>query len=201
MRHGFRFACALLLLVGLLSSQSLVKAVEARMDKDANAIDRATGQGYIMTPYFAEHLPDEGTQSSVLSSAPAFAFPYGPARAALRNKSLHPCHGAKIEYVKANGASVTPTLGAFLQSLPAGFKGAPYRSTDSTVVCVAEGNGTSRIGDRSFDWSARDIFVVPSWYPVAHHATEDSILFSFSDRPAQKALGLWREQPAEVRPD
>jgi gentisate 1,2-dioxygenase len=150
---------------------------------------------------FAEHLPDEGTQSSVLASAPAFAFPYGPARAALRNKSLHPCHGAKLEYIKPNGASVTPTLGAFLQSLPAGFKGAPYRSTDSTVFCVAEGNGTSRIGDRSFEWAARDIFVVPSWCSVAHYATEDSILFSFSDRPAQKALGLWREQPAEVRPD
>jgi TolA-binding protein len=43
---------------GLLASQSLVKAVEARMDKDTNAIDRATGQGYIMTPYFAEHLPE-----------------------------------------------------------------------------------------------------------------------------------------------
>lgn len=155
---------------------------------------------------FAEHLPDEGTQLSVHSSAPAFAFPYGPARAALRNKSLqnksvHPCHGAKIEYLKPSGASVTPTLGAFLQSLPAGFQGAPYRSTDSTVYCVAEGTGTSRIGDRSFEWAARDIFVVPSWCPVAHQATEDSILFSFSDRPAQKALGLWREQPAEIRPD
>jgi len=43
---------------GLLASQSLVKAVEARMDKDATALDRATGQGYIMTPYFAEHLPE-----------------------------------------------------------------------------------------------------------------------------------------------
>jgi tetratricopeptide (TPR) repeat protein len=43
---------------GLLASQSLVKAVEARMDKDATAIDRATGQGYIMTPYFAEYLPE-----------------------------------------------------------------------------------------------------------------------------------------------
>jgi gentisate 1,2-dioxygenase len=150
---------------------------------------------------FAEHLPDEATPPSVHSDAAAFAFPYAPAREALRNKSLHPCHGAKMEYLKANGAPVTPTLGAFLQSLPAGFKGAPYRSTDSTVYCVAEGNGTSSIGDRSFEWAARDIFVVPSWYPVAHQATGDSILFSFSDRPAQKALGLWREQPAAVRPD
>ena len=106
-----------------------------------------------------------------------------------------------MEYLNAAGTSVTRTLGAFLQSLPAGFIGAPYRSTDSTVYCVAQGHGTSRIGERSFEWTAHDIFVAPSWYSVSHQATEDSVLFSFSDRPAQKALGLWREQPAAVRPD
>jgi gentisate 1,2-dioxygenase len=143
---------------------------------------------------FAEHLPNEATQTSVISIASAFAFPYAPARDALRNKSLDPCHGAKIEYVKADGASVTPTLGAFLQLLPAGFAGAPFRSTDSTVYCVAQGRGSSRIGDRVFQWSPRDIFVVPSWCSVSHHATEEAVLFSFSDRPVQKALGLWREQ-------
>jgi tetratricopeptide (TPR) repeat protein len=41
----------------LLASQSLTKAVEARMDKDRDAVDRATRQGYIMTPFFAEQLP------------------------------------------------------------------------------------------------------------------------------------------------
>ena len=144
---------------------------------------------------FAEHLPDEATQESVYSAAPSFAFPYAAARTSLvQNKLLHPCHGAKMEYLNAAGTSVTRTLGAFLQSLPAGFIGAPYRSTDSTVYCVVQGHGTSRIGDRSFEWTAHDIFVAPSWYSVSHQATEDSVLFSFSDRPAQKALGLWREQ-------
>jgi gentisate 1,2-dioxygenase len=28
---------------------------------------------------------------------------------------------------------------------------------------------------------------------VSHEALEDAILFSFSDRAAQKALGVWRE--------
>jgi gentisate 1,2-dioxygenase len=143
---------------------------------------------------FAEHLPNEATQAAVNTGSSAFSFPYAPARDALRNKSLHPCHGAKLEYLNSNGASVTPTLGAFLQLLPAGFQGSPYRSTDSTVYCAAEGCGSSRVGDRVFEWSARDVFVVPSWYPVSHQATEESVLFSFSDRPAQKALGLWREQ-------
>ncbi len=144
---------------------------------------------------FAEHLPDEATQSAIFSDSPAFAFPYAPARdALLRDKSMHPCHGVKIEYLNTAGASVTRTLGAFLQSLPAGFNGAAYRSTDSTVYCIVEGRGTSRIGESLFEWAARDIFVVPSWCPVSHQTNEDSILFSFSDRPTQKALGLWREQ-------
>jgi len=149
---------------------------------------------------FAEHLPDEvnqndeATQTAVESGSPAFSFPYALARKALQDKPVDPCHGAKIEYLNAAGASVTPTLGASLQLLPAGFKGAQYRSTDSTVFCVAEGRGSSRIGDHAFEWAARDIFVVPSWCSVSHDATEETVLFSFSDRPAQKALGLWREQ-------
>ncbi len=143
---------------------------------------------------FSEHLPEEATMPAVHSSASAFAFPYAPAREELSKiKSLDPCHGAKREYLKPNGASVTPTLGASLQLMPAGFRGARYRSTDSTVYCVVEGRGSSRIADRTFEWSARDIFVVPSWAAVTHHAAEESVLFSFSDRPARQALGLWRE--------
>jgi hypothetical protein len=41
----------------LLCSQSLVKAVEARLDKDKDAVERATRQGYVMTPFFFEQLP------------------------------------------------------------------------------------------------------------------------------------------------
>lgn len=45
-----------------------------------------------------------------------------------------------------------------------------------------------------FDWGKRDTFVIPSWVPHSHHAPDaDAVLFSFSDRPVQKALGLWRE--------
>jgi gentisate 1,2-dioxygenase len=35
--------------------------------------------------------------------------------------------------------------------------------------------------------------VAPSWYPVSHEADQEAVIFSFSDRPAQQALGLWRE--------
>jgi gentisate 1,2-dioxygenase len=34
---------------------------------------------------------------------------------------------------------------------------------------------------------------VPPWRHYAHAAARDSVLFSISDRPAQQALGIWRE--------
>jgi gentisate 1,2-dioxygenase len=52
----------------------------------------------------------------------------------------------------------------------------------------------SRIGEQVYEWGPKDVFVVPSWYKVSHEADEDAVLFSYSDRPVQKALGLWREQ-------
>jgi gentisate 1,2-dioxygenase len=58
-----------------------------------------------------------------------------------------------------------------------------------------EGQGRTHIGDDFFvDWEKRDIFVVPSWKPVRHEAVEESVLFSFSDRPVQEALHLFREK-------
>ena len=94
----------------------------------------------------------------------------------------------------ATGGYPMPTIAAFLQLLPSGFESAPYRSTDATIFCVAEGRGASRIGDETLTWGRRDVFVVPSWQPATHAPDGDAVLFSFSDRPAQKALGLWREQ-------
>jgi gentisate 1,2-dioxygenase len=69
-----------------------------------------------------------------------------------------------------------------------------YRQTDAAIFVAMEGEGRTRIGDQTYDWRPRDIFVAPSWSPVSHQAHEDAVLFSLSDRPAQQALGLWREQ-------
>ncbi len=74
-----------------------------------------------------------------------------------------------------------------------------YRSTDATVFAAIEGCGRTRIGDDFIvDWDKRDLFVVPSWQKVTHEAVEDSVLFSFSDRPIQEALHLFREDRGNV---
>ena len=87
-----------------------------------------------------------------------------------------------------------PTIGTFIQLLPKGFRGSPYRSTDGTVYQVAEGKGKVTIGSEAFSFGAKDTFVAPSWHPASIDADSECVLFSYSDRPAQQALGLWREQ-------
>jgi gentisate 1,2-dioxygenase len=34
---------------------------------------------------------------------------------------------------------------------------------------------------------------VPPWKRYSHNTSEEAVLFSISDRPAQEALGIWRE--------
>ena len=74
-----------------------------------------------------------------------------------------------------------------------GLRNLSYRSSDATIFSVVEGTGSSQVGDETFTWSKRDTFVVPGWVPVKHSADEDAVLFSFSDRPVQRMVGLWRE--------
>jgi tetratricopeptide (TPR) repeat protein len=42
----------------LLTTESLIKAVEARLDKKPEGVQQAFHQGYILAPFFAEQLPD-----------------------------------------------------------------------------------------------------------------------------------------------
>ena len=132
-------------------------------------------------------------------ASPVFNYPYNRTREALermrRADAWDPCHGIKMRYVNPlTGGYTMTTIGAFIQLLPRGFSTAPYRSTDATVFVAMEGRGRTRIGrDFVVEWGPRDVFVVPSWKSVVHDSPDDSVLFSFSDRPIQEALHLFRE--------
>jgi gentisate 1,2-dioxygenase len=131
-------------------------------------------------------------------TSPIFSYPYARTRETLhtmsRNQDPDACHGWKMQYINPlTGGFAMPTIGTFIQLLPAGWRSDAYRSTDGTVYSVVEGTGTVTIGDQAFEFEPRDTFVVPSWHAVRFDARTDCVLFSFSDRPAQVALGLWRE--------
>ena len=132
-------------------------------------------------------------------ASPIFSYPYARSRETLaalaNNGDPDPCHGWKMQFINPlSGGSAMPTIGAFIQLLPKGFRSSPYRSTDSTVYSVAEGTGKVKIANEEFAFQPRDTFVVPSWHAASLEAGDECVLFSYSDRPAQLALGLWREQ-------
>jgi len=91
-----------------------------------------------------------------------------------------------------------PTIGTFMQRLPAGFAGQGWRQTDGAVYSVVEGDGRVAIeGDGrsfSFDLSPRDHFVVPSWHTARLSSERGCVLFSYSDRPVHQALGIHHEE-------
>jgi gentisate 1,2-dioxygenase len=90
---------------------------------------------------------------------------------------------------------------AFMQRLPAGFQGAPYRQTDGTIFSVVEGAGQAIIesayGSYTCDFNVRDHFVVPSWHTLRLASHGGCVLFSYSDRPVHEALGIHREERLE----
>jgi gentisate 1,2-dioxygenase len=141
---------------------------------------------------FAEHYPG-GTQPVLTEEARTpFSFPYANCR-----ERLAQLPGRKLHY--GDGEFTMPTIDAWLQLLPAGSRTKPRRSTDATVFCVTEGHGQSHIGSATLEWGPHDIFMAPSWSFVSHEAEDESVLFSFSDRPLQKTLGLWREELTELQ--
>lgn len=108
--------------------------------------------------------------------------------------------GYAIEYTNPKtGGSVMPTLGCGINELPAGFEGAPHRHSSSAVYFVVSGAGQTRVGDVTLDWGPRDSFTVPAWAIHSHinaSKNEPATLFTVSEAPALRALGLYREDPA-----
>lgn len=138
------------------------------------------------------------TNSHRAPHSPIFSYPYARSREALaemqRREAPDAWRGWKLRYINPlTGGAPMPTIGTCLQLLPEGFAGKGHRSTDGTVYSVVEGSGIAEIGGERLAFTAKDIFVVPSWATLRLKAESECVLFSFSDRPVQEALHLHRE--------
>jgi gentisate 1,2-dioxygenase len=93
------------------------------------------------------------------------------------------------------GGPVLPTMACFIQRLRPGFKGTSHRHTSNVIYKVMRGNGQSTIGGETFAWGENDVFCVPTWALHEHQnlsSDDDAILFSYSDEPVMRAIGLLR---------
>ena len=167
--------------------------------EETQPVTRREGDAYAR--YGCNLAPLSAAAPAVGKASPIFSYPYEKSRAALgelaKGGDPDPCHGYKMQFINpTTGGAVMPTIGAFIQLLPKGMRTTPYRSSDATVYSVIEGTGKANIGGEDFSFEPRDTFVVPGWRPLILEADAECVLFSYSDRPAQLALGLWRERRA-----
>ena len=175
--------------VELLDAQFMEKSSQEAQHTDRTGSDNLALFGNTMKP--VQYRAKSRT-------SPLFWYPYERTREALNKMKdgheMHPCWGHKLQYTNpVTGDWAMPTIGTFMQLLPAGFRGKSYRSTDSTVYAVVEGKGRCLVNRDTLAFGPKDVFVCPSWMPYRLEADDEAVLFSFSDRPVQQALDLWRE--------
>ncbi|MDX3906620.1 MAG: gentisate 1,2-dioxygenase [Pigmentiphaga sp.] len=162
---------------------------------DRQALQRPVGDSILR---YGNGMAPVDWQPPPNRASPLFCYPYERTRASLlgmrEGGAPDPHHGYKLRYVDPlTGGSPMPTMGAYAQLLPKDFASAPYRCSSGTVFTVLEGQVRVVLDDRSFEAQPNDVFVIPSWAAHRLVAQEQAVLFSFSDRPVQEVLGLWRE--------
>ncbi|WP_318509079.1 cupin domain-containing protein [Bacillus sp. T3] len=107
--------------------------------------------------------------------------------------------GYAVEYINpSNGQTANPTMGSWMQFLPAEFHGKAHRHTHSSIIHVKDGEGYSIINGVRFDWTKGDYFVVPNWAWHEHVATKDTYLFSVNDLPIMERFDLEQKQALET---
>ena len=131
---------------------------------------------------------------------PQVRWPWVTVRAALERLAATTPAGqpVSLRYVDpTTGSAPMPTMGAEAHWLRPGAPTPTERRTSSGIFHVIEGRGRSRVGDTTLAWEQGDTFVAPPWHWVSHESREaTACLFSFSDEPALRALGLFQEESA-----
>ena len=107
-------------------------------------------------------------------------------QAALRQPGHRPL--ADADHRHASRSACPPA------SRPGPTAAATARSTSASKATAWRRSPTPRRRRACSTFAPRDVFVVPSWHAFTLAARSDTLLFSFSDRPVQQVLGLWREE-------
>ena len=124
-----------------------------------------------------------------------FAQTYAALKAMAGQADGSPYDGVSVEYTNPlSGGPALPTMACFASLLRAGRHTQAHRHTGGTIYHVIQGSGRSIIGGKVFHWNEKDTFVVPSWAWHEHHATTESVLFSYSDSALLQPFGLYHEE-------
>jgi gentisate 1,2-dioxygenase len=101
-----------------------------------------------------------------------------------------------LEFINPHtGSPVMKSFTCSIQMLRPGIHTQAHRHTGSWVYLCFEGSGATIIDNVRFDWSAGDMFVLPSWAVHEHlngSDTERAVLFAVHDTPLLQAVDKYR---------
>jgi gentisate 1,2-dioxygenase len=119
-----------------------------------------------------------------------YRFPGEELRQRLAAAEPGPDGARTVRYSKGNG-SVMPTLDLYRKAIIRKTRAA--RASYNAVCLVVSGEGRSRIGGQSFEWTRHDVFTIPHWTWASHEA-DGADLFIVTDRAIYERLELLREE-------
>jgi gentisate 1,2-dioxygenase len=134
-----------------------------------------------------------------LRHSPVFRYPWNAVRQTLAATAATQDGSRRLRYANVStGGPVLNLIDCFLMALAAGRPTRAYRTTSNAVCLVAEGSGTSRIGDERIAWRRNDLFTLPHGHWISHEAAADgAILFVATDREILRRLDLLADEHAD----
>ncbi len=132
--------------------------------------------------------------------SPLFVYRWEQTRAALERLKTYPgspYEGIIFEYIDpTTGGCVMPTMSFRCQMLRLGEQTQSHRKMASNVYCVLEGEGYTDVEGTRLEWKRNDVFTVPGWLWHEHRnvGREEAFLYSVTDEPTMRKLGLFREE-------
>ncbi len=143
--------------------------------------------------------PDSCDAAHRGAQASRFRFSAARAHAALDASKPRADGSRLLRYVDAvSQGAVLPTLDCYLMALEKLQPTFPRRTTSSAICVVADGEGTSTVGDITFQWKRNDVFTLPHWQWATHEASSSARLFLMSDRELVAGVGYLREEETEI---
>lgn len=133
--------------------------------------------------------------------SPMYVYRWDQTRSLLESFRDHdgtPHDAVMIEYIDpTTGRPPFPSMTFFGQLLRPGERTLAQRQNSSLVCIGFEGDGSTIVDGKRFDWKPFDSVAIPggSWFE--HHnnsSTDDALLFVASDEPTLKALGFYHRE-------
>lgn len=128
--------------------------------------------------------------------SPIFRYPLEKVVQAFDGMPAAPDGSKRIRYTNPlTGGVAMPGLDCYMLAPARGSETRPYRTNANMMCLVVAGEGVSRVGDETLQWTKNDIFSLPRGHWISHRAdSEDAKLFQLTDREVLARLDYLREE-------